>query len=403
MPFKIAAICTQYYPLSHADVIVTRWLEPHVNDIHVGWKPVTQIAALHVVQQPKYDPALEDWFTISPNGRNEKYEPRFDISRAIAQHYGVPIYASIREALTMGGNDLAVDAVLLIGEHGDYPQNQYDQKMYPRKELFDEIVAVFREFGRVVPIFSDKHLTWNMEWAQEMIATIRAMNIPFFAGSSAPMPVSGPVYELNLPRDAEMAESIGLYYLHPESYGIHSIEYLQSIIERRKGGESGIVAITAYQGDEVWAAMERGEWSQELFDFTLATALTAKAGDYRENCRTYGRYPPVAVVIEHADGHRSTQIMLEGHIQDFIAGVRLKGDPRLRAAPANLVGLDDFVRHFARLDREIQKFFLTRQSPVALERHLLTTFEVATWMQALKDAPGQRVETLQLQIAYRPV
>ncbi len=104
----------------------------------------------------------------------------------------------------------------------------------------------------------------------------------------------------------------------------------------------------------------------------------------------------------HEDGHRSTQIMLEGHIQDFIAGVRLRGDGMLRAAPANLVGLNDFVRHFARLDREIQKFFLTGQSPVALERHLLTTLQVATWMHALKQ-PGQRIATPQLQIAYQPV
>jgi hypothetical protein len=402
MSFNIAVICTQYYPLSHADVIVTRWLEAHANDIHVGWKPVTKIAALYVAQHPQGDPPPDDWFSVSPNGRVERYDPKFDISRLVAQHYGVPLFPTIRDALTMGGADLAVDAVLLIGEHGDYAQNEFDQKMYPRKELFDAIVDVFRDLGRVLPVFCDKHLTWNMAWAVEMVATIRAMQIPFFAGSSAPMPVSGPLYELNLPRNAELVESLGLFYLHPEAYGIHSIEYLQSIIERRGGGESGIRALTAYVGDGVWEAMAQGVWSQDLFDFTLAAALTAKAGDYRQNCREHGRYQPVAFVMEHEDGHRSTQIMVEGHIQDFIAGVRLRGDGMLRAAPANLVGLNDFVRHFARLDREIQKFFLTGQSPVALERHLLTTLQVATWMHALKQ-PGQRIATPQLQIAYQPV
>ena len=401
MSFKIAVICTQYYPLSHADVIVTRWLEPHANDIHVGWKPVTQIASLYVAQQPQGDPPPAEWFTVSPNGRVERYDPKFDISRLVAQQYGVPIFPTIREALTLGGADLAVDAVLLIGEHGDYPQTEFDQKMYPRKELFDGIVAVFQEMGRVLPIFCDKHLTWNMAWAQEMIATIRTMQIPFFAGSSAPIPVSGPLYELNLPRQADMVESLGLFYLHPEAYGIHSIEYLQSIIEQRQGGESGVAALTAYVGDGVWDAMAQGVWSRDLFDATLAAALTARAGDYRQNCRVHGRHQPVAFVMEHRDGHRSTQIMLEGHLQDFIAGVRLRGDTMLRAAPANLMGLNDFVRHFARLDREIQKFFLIRQSPVALERHLLTTLQVATWMHALKQ-PGQRLATPQLQIAYQP-
>ena len=56
-----------------------------------------------------------------------RFDPR-DIGRELAESHGVPIYQSIRQALTLGGNELAVDGVLLIGEHGDYPYNELEQQ-----------------------------------------------------------------------------------------------------------------------------------------------------------------------------------------------------------------------------------------------------------------------------------
>jgi hypothetical protein len=402
--FKIAAIITQYFPLSHADVIVTRWLEPNPNDALEGFKPSTQIASMYVMQHPLGDPPPEDWFTVSPVTRQGLFSPKFDISKPVAAHYGVPIFDSIREALTLGGDALAVDAVLVIGEHGDFPQNEFDQKLYPRKELFDAVVQVFRESGQVVPIFLDKHLSWNMDWAREIILTVRDLEIPFYAGSSLPMPVTQPLKPLELPMDAEISESLALFYLHPEIYGIHSIENLQAILERRRGGESGIAAITAYRGEGVWTAMDAGAWSRELFEAALSSTVHPRPGDYRQNCRRHGAHEPVAFVIEHLDGHTSAQVMLEGHISNFSASIR-RPDGTIWASPVNafgtnVSGYDDFVPHFARLDREIERFFLTRRSPVALERHLLTTLEVATWMHALKR-PGERLETPELHLAYR--
>ena len=166
MTRKIAALCTTYYPWSHADVIVTRWLDPHPHDAEVGFRPMSRIASLFVAQMPPGDPPPADWFSIPPSGRSDRYDPSFDISRAVAAHYGVPTFGSIREALTLGTDALAVDAVLLIGEHGEFPLNAYGQKLYPRKEMWDEVLAVFRDCGRVTPVFIDKHLSWNMDWAR---------------------------------------------------------------------------------------------------------------------------------------------------------------------------------------------------------------------------------------------
>lgn len=397
MAFRIAAICTQYFPYSHADVIVTRWLEQVKNDVRLGFVPCTEIASLWVMQrQPAGGAVMPADYDVSPNRAVQGF-PRFDISQVVARRYGVPMYASIEEALTLGTGELAVDAVILVGEHGDFPFNEYGQHLYPRKELFDEVVACFRKYGRVLPLFCDKHLSWNMEWAQEMVQTIKAMGIPFFGGSS--VPISGTRHELFVD-GADMAESMGLFYSGHEIYGIHSMEYVQSIAEHRAGGERGITAIRTYQGEAVWAAHERGEWSRALFEATLAAAVTAKPGDYKSNCAK-GDIPTAAIVCEHADGHKQTHICLDGHIEELICGVQLRNG-ECRASTANMADLSNFVINFGHLSREIQKFFLTQQSPVAVERLLLTTLLVASFVRALKDAPEQRVLTPTLNIAYQP-
>ena len=67
--------------------------------------------------------------------------PPGDLSRDLAGANGVPIYPTIGEALTLGGETLAVDGVVLVGEHGDYPNNEKGQKQYPRRRFFEETVA----------------------------------------------------------------------------------------------------------------------------------------------------------------------------------------------------------------------------------------------------------------------
>src|SRR6185436_9359399 len=93
----------------------------------------------------------------------------------------------IEDALTLGTGALAVDGVLLIGEHGNYPDNALGQREYPRKRFFDEAVAVMRRSNRFVPIFNDKHLSYRWDWAKEMYDVARSCGIPLMAGSSVPL------------------------------------------------------------------------------------------------------------------------------------------------------------------------------------------------------------------------
>ena len=70
-----------------------------------------------------------------------------DIGRGMAARYGIPLAGTPAEALTLGGKHLAVDGVLIIGEHGNFPHNEKGQKLYPRRRLLEETVKVFPKLG----------------------------------------------------------------------------------------------------------------------------------------------------------------------------------------------------------------------------------------------------------------
>ena len=85
------------------------------------------------------------------------------MAQEVSRQYRIPIFKTIDEALCLGGKRLAVDAVLSIGEHGQYPTNELGQTEYPRKRFFDAIVAVMRRSRRFVPLYNDKHLSSILE------------------------------------------------------------------------------------------------------------------------------------------------------------------------------------------------------------------------------------------------
>ncbi len=166
------------------------------------------------------------------------------------------IYPTIAEALTLGGSKLAVDGVVLVGEHGHYPRNEKGQTKYPRYEFFQQIVKVFRDSGRSVPVFNDKHLSWNWEWAKEMYDTSREMGFPFMAGSSLPVTWRTPSVEM--PLGARVREALvrllrrrgQLRFPRPGNHPVHG--------GAAPGGETGVKWMQAYRGDKFWEAYAGG-------------------------------------------------------------------------------------------------------------------------------------------------
>jgi len=100
--------------------------------------------------------------------------------------------------------------VVLVGEHGNYAKNEKGQTKYPRYEFFQQIVNVFRSTGRSVPVFNDKHLSWNWTWAKEMYDTARSMGFAFMAGSS--LPVTWRTPSLEMPPIASARSSVRLLW-----------------------------------------------------------------------------------------------------------------------------------------------------------------------------------------------
>jgi hypothetical protein len=384
---RLAVIATVYRPLSHADVIVTRWLEPRPTDPQYGWpvdgrsEPRTRIASIHIAQYPEND-----------------------VGRSTMAQYGVPIYDTVRDALTLGGPELAVDGVILIGEHGNYRSNEFGQKMYPRRELFDQIVAVFRESGRSVPVFNDKHLSYDSASAQYMVDTAREMGFPLMAGSS--IPIAGFLERWTMPDGTALDAATSVFYNQPEINGYHAVECLQSLVARRMGGESGIESVTAYSGDSFYEAAANGVWSEELVDAAIGQTKQSPPDQYWNDLRapgpSQGRYAlPVGYSFQHLDGLRTTHLMVQVRPIEYLFAVK-EQNGKLHSAGSILSGgyEDVFYPIFARLCVFIEEFMLTGKTPFPIEHTLLCTLAINAAMHALASS-GERIETPHLAISYR--
>ncbi len=307
---------------------------------------------------------------------------------------------SIEEALTAGGK-LAVDGVLLVAEHGNYKPNEKGQIPYPRFEWMEEIARVFKKVGRSVPVFNDKHLSYTFDKARKMLARGAELKFPIMAGSSLPVVWRRPELELKL--ESPVEDALVAAYGPIEIYGFHALEVLQTMVERRKGGETGVKAVTCLVGKDVWRAGDKGLWSWDLLEAALARSETVNPGDIRKNTgsmKVLGHpiVPPTAFLVEYRDGSRGTVLLLNGHHRDFVFAGRIKGEPRPASclfclpAPPGARFFDAQVSH-------LEKFFETGKASYPVERTLLTTGVLDSVMES-HSRKGLRIETPELDVRY---
>ncbi len=361
---KIAAVITEYRVPAHADVIVGKFIKGFPTDDGLI-EPQVDIVSMYLDQIPDNDIGLQ-----------------------VSKEYDIPIYQSISAALCLGGSELAVDGVLSIGEHGSYAYNEKDQHMYPRRFFFEQICGVFSTSGRSVPVFSDKHLSYNWRDSKWMYDRAQQLGVPFMAGSSIPLGWRDPWLEHEL--DAPIEDALVLSFGGIESYGYHGLEALQCMIERRSGGEAGLAAVQCLEGEAVWRAGADGLWSRELAEAAAAAGETA-SGSMEESCDN-----PAAFLLEFRDGFKATLLQLNGYAKEWSYAARVDG----QVLATGLRTHGPPYPHFSYLGLNVEAMFLSGEPQYPVERTLL----VSGALDALMDSRHRghiRLETPHLDVAYR--
>ena len=415
-PLRVAVVFDVMTHRSHANVILENFLEPYYFD--------------GAVVDPREDFQIISLCADHPEGHEESEDPvrRKDMSKAVAREYGIRLYDTIAAALCAGGEQLAVDAVLSIGEGGGgdkYGYTELGQPKYPRKRFFDEIVAVFRKSGRAVPVFSDKHLSYSWAHADEMVCTSKQLGFEMMAGSSLPFAEQRP--PLNIPPGASITGAVAIHGHAVEVYDFHALELLQAKLERRDGSHAGVAAVQFLEGDKVIAATADGRISTELVSAAMAaedvvegTTYSAQLGRDWELAQTTVRqrdiatnsviHPnmrfspdgsvqkPHAILLRYADGLRAAVVRIGDDNLRWNFACQLKDEVQVRATRYH-VGPWRGRWGFKAFSHAIQHFIKNQCAPVPVERTLLVTGILEAAMQS-RHSGGVEVRTPHLEFGY---
>lgn len=337
---KIALIANIYRNSAHADVIATKLFAGIPTDEGMVTPDVKIVSV---------------W--IDQIGSN-------DTGVRIAKMNGARLFNTISEALTLGGEKLAVDGVIYIGEHGDYPYSRYGVKMYPRMNYLEQIFRVFDASNKSVPLFSDKHLSYSWLDSKWVYDRAKELNVPMMAGSS--LPVCWRDADLEHPIGVKITEAVAIGYASLDAYGFHVAEILQCMVERRAGGETGVASVQGLIGDDVWKAMDEGKISGELVEAACNKIKGRATGSYRELVKE-----PKAVVIRYNDGLKGAILMLDEYVNSGWA-YAANADDKVVATEFVLDHSMSYS-HFSYLTLNIQKLMVTGKPTAPVERTLLTS------------------------------
>jgi hypothetical protein len=253
---------------------------------------------------------------------------------------------------------------------------------------------------------------------RELLSLAHSRQVALLAGT--PLCTTWRLPEVDLPRGTALAEALIVVQINPlaaqatppsppATMGgaeLHALEGLLPMLQRRRGGESGVRNVQFLEGKNVWRAGDKGLWSWPLLAAAISRSHTPQ-GDPVLDGRTQdlvglGLVPKLARhprgwLLEHCDGLRSALLVLDGVVADFNFAVR--------AQDGSLVSAQLFrapppaEHHFNRLVAVVEDFFRGSQPPWPVERNLLIAGLLETFGKP-SSRTGRRVETPELNIAY---
>jgi hypothetical protein len=234
-----------------------------------------------------------------------------------------------------------------------------------------------------------------------MVDASHRLKFPMLAGSSIPVTWRLPAVDIPFGAEIEDALMVGVGGSDPMDF--HALEGLQCMVERRKGGETGVKAVQMLQGDAVWKA----NYSKELLTAALSrsdTPLGATDVDGRtQDLVANGELPklvknPGAYFIEYRDGLKATMLMLTGAVKDFNFAARVKGSGIV--STQFLLSPEPNVTYSACLMQKAEQMFETGVAAYPVERTLLVSGILESCLTS-KVQNQQRLETPHLNVSYK--
>ena len=434
---RLAVLGSEYRIGSHLQTISDRFLVgyPHDGDWHI---PDVQVVSMYVDQRARRADASPSGYAQAmtssggsfpfpreqaeqraarnasggaPRRQQREEEPASpgDLSAARARQFGFRLSHNIPDALRCGGDRTAVDAVLTVIEQDSelpYPRNDKGQTLLPTYDFFQQCVQVFEDEKNAVPYFNHRELSFSFAEAQRMVETAERLKFPLLAGSS--MPVTGRLPSVDIPLGGRVEEAVVVGVGGFDGGAFDALEAMQSMLERRRGGETGVKSVQLLEGEDVWDAAREGRWSHELLRSALSrsdtplglTVLDGRVQDLAAPGILQQLVPnPSACCIEYNDGTRGTLLILDGAIQDFNIAARMRSGDTVSSQ--FFMPPQPNLTNSASLTAKIEQMYRTRTAPYSVRRTLLTSGILEAALNS-RHRLNQRLETPHLAVGYQP-
>ena len=220
----------------------------------------------------------------------------------------------------------------------------------------------------------------------------RELKFSMMAGSSVPVTWRRPplAFRRGVPLQRALVAGSGSF----ESYGFHCLELLQTFVEKRHGGETGVAAVQALEGGAAEKVLSGDHWASRLLPAAIAP-VPASRKNLKKNARRN-----VVFRIEYTDGFEATVCLTGGLVSEYCFAAEVEG---LSKPVATVCYLPKPQRdHFSFLCNHIEYMFRSGKPSYPVERTLLTT-GVLDALHDSRHAGGKRVKTPQLHdLRYTP-